>query len=70
MDGIFEIFAGDDRDHRPEDFFLSDAHFGIDINKYGWLHEPAVLVIARIQPIASTLQLCAFGLSDFHVLEI
>ena len=69
-DGVFEILAGNDRHHRPEDFFLRDAHLGIDVGEYGRLHEVAVLVFAFIQTIAAALHAGAFGLSDLHILQV
>ena len=42
FDGVFEIVAGNDGDDGAEDFFLRDAHLGVDVAEDGGLHEPAV----------------------------
>src|SRR2546423_1142178 len=70
MDGVLEIFASNDRNYRPEDLFLSDAHLGIDINEYRWLHEPAILIVATFEAVAAALQFCAFRFADFDLTEI
>src|SRR5258706_4472071 len=42
LDGFVKIIEGEQRDNRAEDFFLSDAHAGIDVSKNRGLVEPAV----------------------------
>ena len=70
LDGIRHVVAGDDRNHRPENFFLRDAHLGIDVDEHGRFQEPAVLVFALIQTIAAANHLGAFGLGDFDVAQV
>ena len=64
------MLAGDDRNHRAEDFFLRDAHFGIDVGEHGRFHEPAVFELALVQTVAAALHLRPFGFADLHVVEI
>src|SRR5580658_7472978 len=70
FDGIVKIVARNDRHYRAEYFFLSDAHFGIDIDEHGWLHKIAVLIFAFIETIAAALQASALSLADVHVAEV
>src|SRR5271157_858503 len=70
FDGVFEVVAGDDRNNWAKDFFLRDAHFGVDVGEDGGLHKPAVLVIAFIKAIAAAEQLCAFVFADLDVAEV
>src|ERR1019366_6131574 len=69
-DGIFEAVAGDDRNHRPEDFFLRNAHLGIDLGKYGRFDKPAMLVFALVKPMAAADEFSAFGFSDLDVFQV
>ena len=57
---ILQVFAPDYRDHGSEDFFLGDAHFGIDITEDGGLHEPAVLVFSVLKAMSTAKQLGTF----------
>src|ERR1017187_82936 len=68
--GVFEVVAGDDGNDGAEDFFLRDAHLGIDVSEDGRLHEPAVLVLALVEAIAAAHQLCAFVFADLDVAKI
>jgi hypothetical protein len=63
-----KVVAGNDRNHGAEDFFLRDAHLGIDVGEDRRLDEPAVLVIAFVEAIAAAHQLRAFVLADLDVL--
>src|SRR5580698_3352285 len=70
LDGVGEIFAGNDRNHGAEDFFLGDAHFGIDVGEDGWLHEVAMDVVAAGEAIAAALEARAFSLADVNIFEV
>src|SRR5256885_7827769 len=70
LDRVLEVLARNDRDNRSENFFLRDAHLGIDIAEYGRLHEKAMTVVALVQAIAAALQLCTFGLADINILKV
>ncbi len=69
-DGVLETFAGNDGNHRAENLLLRDAHLRINIDEYRWLDEPSVLEVALSQAIAAAFNFCAFGASDFDVVEI
>src|SRR4029077_40869 len=70
FDRVFETVARNDGNDRAEDFLLSNAHFGIDVGKDGWLHEPAVAVLAPVETVATANQLRALVLANFDVAEI
>src|SRR5580698_2105697 len=70
FDGVCEIFAGDDGNHRAEDFFLGDAHFRIDVGENGRLHKVAVSVVAAGEAIAAALEACTFGFADVDIFKI
>src|SRR5208282_3983516 len=62
--------AWNDRNHRAKNLFLRDSHLRIDVGKYGWLHEPAILILALVEPIATAHQLRAFVLANFHITKV
>ena len=70
LDGVFEIVASDDRNHRPEYFLLRDAHLAIDVDEHSRLHEIAILIFAFVEPIAAALQASALSLADVYVAQI
>src|SRR5258708_6639975 len=69
-DGVVKTLTWNNGDHGTEDFFLRDAHFGINIAENGWLHEKSVLIIALVQPIAAAYQLCTLSFADFDIFQI
>src|SRR5712671_3361855 len=69
-DSIFQVITRNNRNHRPEDFFLRDAHLRVDIAEYRRLHEPAILIVALVEPLAAAHQLRAFVLADRDVAEV
>src|ERR1700681_2296066 len=69
-DRVFQIFAGDDGHDRSENFLLRDAHLGVDIDKYGRLHEVAMLVFALVEAVAAAFHLRTFGFANFYVVEV
>src|SRR5580700_5762520 len=70
LDSIFEVVARNDRDHRPKDFLLRDAHFGIDVDEHRRLHKITSLIFAFVEPVATALQASALSLADIHIAEI
>src|SRR3954471_16293718 len=70
LDRVFEIFTRDDRDHWSENFFLSDAHLGIDVAEDGWLHKKAMMVVAFVQAVTTALQLRTFGFAYVDILQV
>src|SRR4029077_4733945 len=69
-DGIFEIVAGDDRNHGPENLFLRNAHLGIDLGENSGLEEPAVLIFTLVEPVAASYKFRAFGFPDLDVVQV
>jgi len=67
---VLEAVAGDQADHRAEDFLLRDAHLWCDIAKYGWLDEVAVLQVAAFHALAASQKPGAFGFADVDVAEV
>src|SRR5919109_3506097 len=52
----------------PKNFFLSDAHLGMDVAEYGGLMEPAMRMRRALQAVSAAQEPGAFVLPDFHVL--
>src|SRR5437870_5574847 len=69
-DGIFEIVAGDDRHDGAEDFFLGDAHLGIDVDEHRRLHEPAVLIFAFVEALTAADHSRAFVFADVDIVQV
>jgi hypothetical protein len=44
LDGILEIGAAHDRQHRPEDLFLVNPHLGFDFVEHGAADEKPVFI--------------------------
>jgi len=66
---LLEVVDPNDREHRPEDLFLGEAHVRVDVREHRGLDEKAVLVDAAGQPRAARLEGGAFLVSDPDVLE-
>src|SRR5204863_3567640 len=69
LEGFFEIFDGQNCDHRPKDFFAGDAHFGSDVVEHCCLHEITVRQIAVCKALTAANQFSALFKRLFDVLK-
>src|SRR5215472_3459008 len=70
LNRFIHAITWDDAYHWPEDFFLCNAHLGINIDEDRRFHEPAVLVIALLEAIAAAYPLGALVLADLDIAEV
>src|SRR4051812_19973379 len=68
LDGVIQALTRNNRNDRPEDFFLRNTHSRSDIAEDGGFVKPASFIDTRIQAPAATKECRPFPLSNAHVL--
>src|ERR1051325_292816 len=66
---FLEVFDGNNRQHRPEDFLLCDRHLGMHVREDGRGNVPPFIIKATLETFAAAEQFCVFVFSALDVIQ-